>query len=284
MEDATVTLLNMLFKHLDRNGTHAMLLSSAFNTIQPHILADRLLQQFNLSNNLVGWILNFLTDRTQRVRVNNVLSDLQTTSTGSPQGCVLSPLLFILYTNACQSTYEIRAIIKYADDSVIVSLLKGGESSHGPIVDDFVAWCEESYLLLNTAKTKDMLIDFRKSPQQNCLTSIKGQTIECVQSYKYLGTTIDSKLCFEANCEAVCQKAQQRLYCLRKLSHFHIDRTLMVMFYRAFIESVLSFSLVSWFKHTSLKDKNSLGLVVKWASRLIGEPQLYPASLYTNQL
>ena len=60
--------------------------------------------------------------------------------------------------------------------------------------------------------------------------------------------------------------------------------TLMVMFYRAFIESVLSFSLVSWFKHTSLKDKNSLGLVVKWASRLIGEPQLYPASLYTNQL
>ncbi len=54
--------------------THARLLfidfSSAFNTIQPHILTRRLLEQFELSNNLVGWILDFLTNRTKRVRVN----------------------------------------------------------------------------------------------------------------------------------------------------------------------------------------------------------------------
>ncbi len=102
VNDATITLLNLLYKHLEGSNTHARLLfidfSSAFNTIQPHILAMRLLEHFKLSNNLVGWILDFLTNRTQMVKVNGILSDLLCLSTGSPQGCVLSPLLYILYT------------------------------------------------------------------------------------------------------------------------------------------------------------------------------------------
>ena len=138
VEDATVSLMNLLLKHLEGKGAHAQLLfidfSSAFNTIQPHVLIERLLEQFKLSRNLLGWVLHFLTDRTQRVRVNGVLSDQISTSTGSPQGCVLSPLLFILYTNMCRSSQEDRYILKYADDSVIVSLLKDKDTGHGPIV------------------------------------------------------------------------------------------------------------------------------------------------------
>lgn len=264
--------LYLLFKHLEGNGCHARLLfvdfSSAFNTIQPHILISRLLEQFNLSNNLVGWILDFLTNRTQRVRVNGILSDRVCSSTGSPQGCVLSPLLFILYTNMCQSRCENRSIIKYADDSVIVSQLQENESSHGSVIDDFVKWCEESYLQLNISKTKDMIIDFRRHAHTHQVTTIKGQAVECVQSYKYLGTIIDSKLNFEENCEAVCKKGHQRLFCLRKLSYFHIDKTMMILFYRAFIESILSFCLVSWFGNVSLKNRNSLNQIVKWSSRL----------------
>lgn len=80
VEDATLTLLHVLFKHLEGSGCHAQILfidfSSAFNTIQPCILANRLLEQFDLSSNLVGWILDFLTNRTQRVRVNEVWSAL----------------------------------------------------------------------------------------------------------------------------------------------------------------------------------------------------------------
>ena len=147
VEDATVTLLNLLFKHLEGKGTLARLLfidfSSAFNTIQPHVLALRLLEHFNISNNLVGWILNFLTDRTQKVRVNGTVSDQLTSSTGSPQGCVLSPLLFILYTDMCRSSREDRTILKYADDTVIVSLLRNNEMSHGPVVSDFLDWCNK---------------------------------------------------------------------------------------------------------------------------------------------
>lgn len=94
VEDATVTLLNLLFRHLDGKGTHARLLFSLY-TIKHHILTRRLLEQCELSNNLVGWILDFLTNRTQRVRVNGTLSDQKSSSTGSPQGCVLSP--FVIY-------------------------------------------------------------------------------------------------------------------------------------------------------------------------------------------
>ncbi len=82
--------------------------------------------------------------------------------------------------------------------------------------------------------------------------------MDCVDSYRYLGTIIESQLTFEKNCENVCKKGHQRLFCLRKLSRFHIDKTMMILFYRAFIESVMSFSLVSWFGSLSLKNKNSL--------------------------
>ena len=95
-------------KHLEQPKTTARLLfadfSSAFNTLQPHILADKLTSYFQIDDQLTRWILDFLTNRSQRVRVNNTFSDLLHTSTGSPQGCVLSPLLFILYTDDCRST------------------------------------------------------------------------------------------------------------------------------------------------------------------------------------
>ena len=73
--------------------------SSAYNAIQPHILANKLVSYFSLDNHLVLWIIDFLTNRLQRVFVNGCFSELSLSCTGSPQGCVLSPLLFILYTS-----------------------------------------------------------------------------------------------------------------------------------------------------------------------------------------
>jgi len=182
--------------------------------------------------------------------------------------------------------YANRTILKYADDTVIVSLLIVGESGHGPIIEEFV-WCDKSYLELNIEKTKDMIIDFRNSASHYDSTVIKDQAVDCVESYKYLGTVIDSKLTFEKHCESVCKKGHQRLFCLRKFSRFRIDKSMMILFYHAFVESVLSFSLVSWFGNLSLKNKNSLNQIVRWASKIIGESQLnlvFLVTLYSNQL
>ncbi|XP_070404148.1 uncharacterized protein [Nothobranchius furzeri] len=94
-DDAKIFILDSIHKHLELPDSSARLLfvdfSSAFNTLQPHILATKLSSQFHLDDQLTLWILDFLTNRTQKVWVNNCLSGLRSTSTGSPQGCVLSP-------------------------------------------------------------------------------------------------------------------------------------------------------------------------------------------------
>ena len=77
-------------------------------------------------------------------------------STGSPQGCVSSPLLFILYTNDCRSIHPNRYFITFSDDTALLSPLFNDEVGHGPVLNDFVEWCNKSRLCLNATKTKDM--------------------------------------------------------------------------------------------------------------------------------
>lgn len=67
----------------------------------------------------------------------------------------------------------------------------------------------------------NMIIDFSKSDRSHSPTVIIGQAVEEVTQCKYLGTIMDSGLNFEANCEAVCKRGRQRLYCLRKRAVFN---------------------------------------------------------------
>ena len=151
VDDAKVFILNTLYRHLERILFADF--SSAFNTIQPHILANKLVSYFSLDNHLVLWIIDFLTNRLQRVFVNSCFSELSLTCTGS-QGCVLSPLLYILSTDDCRSNHLNRFLVKFADDSALLSLLQGSEQYHGLALTEFVDWCNKSYLDLNVTKTK----------------------------------------------------------------------------------------------------------------------------------
>lgn len=115
-ENAKETLFNLIVKQLEGNGSYAWFLYSStytmleFNTSQPCIFVSSRLEQLDLNTNLVPWIVN--CKRTQRVEINWVLSAQVASQLAPPQGCMLSPLLFILYTNTCQSRYENRAILK----------------------------------------------------------------------------------------------------------------------------------------------------------------------------
>ena len=60
--------------------------------------------------------------------------------------------------------FESRFIAKFADDSVIVSLLQNHEVGHGPVLDNLIQWCDDSYLQLNVSKRKEMLIALRRNP------------------------------------------------------------------------------------------------------------------------
>lgn len=105
-DDAINSITHLTLKHLEDPKAYARLLfidfSSAFNTLQPHLLLQKMIQM-NV-NPFIKWFYSFLTDRTQNVRINNSLSDPKHISTGAPQGCVSSPVLFILYTNDCTNS------------------------------------------------------------------------------------------------------------------------------------------------------------------------------------
>ena len=58
----------------------------------------------------------------------------------------LPPLLYTLCTNDCISQHEDRHVLKFADDTVIIHLLHHDESQLGPVVDEFVRWCDEAFL------------------------------------------------------------------------------------------------------------------------------------------
>ena len=88
MDDAKLFILNTLYRHLEGPQTHAKILfadfSSAFNTIQPHILANKLVSYFSLDNHLVLRIIDFLTNKLRRVFIKGCFSELSLTCTGSP--------------------------------------------------------------------------------------------------------------------------------------------------------------------------------------------------------
>ena len=140
-DDATLTLLYHAFTHLDHKGSFVRTLFidffSAFDTIQLHVLAHKLTQA-GVSAKLVLWIVNFLVEATQKAYFQNSVSSSMTTSTGSPQGTVLSPFLFMLHTNDCRGTKE-APIIKYSDDSAILDLLND-DNHYFTEVSKFTEW------------------------------------------------------------------------------------------------------------------------------------------------
>lgn len=96
-------LLYLVLRHLERYKKDARLLfidfCSAFNCIQPHVLAHRTSTNFNMDFGTACWLTDFITNRSQRVRINVILCCKFSSSTRFPQGCVLSPLLLVSYTN-----------------------------------------------------------------------------------------------------------------------------------------------------------------------------------------
>ena len=88
VNDAVLLLIHLVAQHIDTLGRYVRTtfvdFSSAFNTIQPHLLMNKL-TAMNVKPSLILWFHDFLTGRIQRVKLHNVLSDYVTTNTGSPR-------------------------------------------------------------------------------------------------------------------------------------------------------------------------------------------------------
>jgi hypothetical protein len=153
VDDATALLMHRILTHVDKPGNYARVLyidfSSAFNTMRPSILCDKL-KDMNVDPSLCRWILDYLRCRTQRVRVNKTYSTSATTYIGAPQGCVLSPVLFTIYTNDHTGTEPDTIVIKYADDAAHAGFITNNdESRYRESIENLVAKCDRDDLTLN---------------------------------------------------------------------------------------------------------------------------------------
>ncbi|KAJ0002713.1 hypothetical protein NQD34_007862 [Periophthalmus magnuspinnatus] len=114
VEDAVIYLLQRSLSHLENPGSTVRILffdfSSAFNTIQPLLLRDKL-ETAGVDCDLADWILDYLTNRPQFVRAKNCVSDLRTCNVGAPQGTVLT-----LYTANFRHNTDSCVLQKFSDD------------------------------------------------------------------------------------------------------------------------------------------------------------------------
>lgn len=173
-------------------------------------------------------------------------------------------------------------MLKFSDDTVLLSLLtkKSNSSVHSAAVENLVAWCDEHKLQINSRKTVEMVVDPRPGGDHGPVT-IHGHVIEQVSSFKYLGVHIDSDLSWRTQVTTVCSRIHQRLHFLRRLRLFGVCRNIMLIFYRATIESVLRYGITSWFGNILVKSKTQINNLVKTAGKIMGAPApLSPQELY----
>ena len=155
--------------------------SSAFNTIVPSKLITKL-RTLGLNTSLCNWILDLLTGRPQVVRVGYT-STMLILNTGAPQGCVLSPHLYSLFTHDCMARHDSNAIIKFAGDTTVVGLITNNdETADREEVRDLAVWGQDNNLSLNVSKTKEMSVDYRKRRAEHAPLHIYGFVMERVES------------------------------------------------------------------------------------------------------
>lgn len=153
----------------------------------------------------------------------------------------------------------------------MLGLISGGdESAYRDEVSGLTAWCSENNLQLNTTKTKELILDFRKGRADPAPLYIQGVCVERVQSMRFLGVQISEDLSWTANTTAVVKRAQQRLHFLRVLRRNNLEERLLVTFYRATIESIMAYCVTAWYAGCSAADRRALQRVINTAQRITG--------------
>ncbi|KAK3528699.1 hypothetical protein QTP70_009959 [Hemibagrus guttatus] len=188
-----------------------------------------------------SWIMDFLTNRPQSVSLGNHISSTLILNTGIPQDCVLSPLLYSLFTHDCVLQYNSNIFIKYADDTTVVGRISNNdELAYREEIQSLSALCSMNNLTLNATKTKELIVDFWKSNSgRHPSIYINGSEVEHVSSFKFLGIHISEDLSWYLNISTLVRKAQQRLYFLGRLKKAHLSPKILSNFYRCIIESIL---------------------------------------------
>ena len=109
-------------------------------------------------------------------------------NSSAPQGCILSPLLYSLYTCECVAKFPSNSIFKFADDNTVGvgQISNNDETEYRNERESLVNWCDDNNLSLNVSETKEMIIDFRKRSGRHAPVYINSEEVEMVESFRFL--------------------------------------------------------------------------------------------------
>lgn len=206
-------------------------LSAAFDTINHEILLHRLSLCFGFSGVALRWFTSYLSLRTQSVKVNDTLSKAVPLIYGVPQGSVLGPILFTLYTTPLSEVIQSFKGVShhlYADDTQIyTSLTPRNANSNLTALQKCVAaaqsWMTENRLKLNPDKTEFLLIGTpakRDAFEQYFPLDILGSPVSPCKSARNLGVLFDSGFTFSNHISAISRACYANIRILSRVRRY----------------------------------------------------------------
>jgi len=224
------------------------------------------LYHYGIRGTLLIWIKNFLSNRSQRVILDNKQSSPTDVLSGVPQGTVLAPLLFLIFINDISVNVQSK-IRLYADDVVLYRDIRSIEDCYvlQNDLDLLAQWSYKWQMMFNPKKCEFLRISNKSTFVLNTYY-INNHPIKEVTHAKYLGVIIDQNLSWNEHIKQISSKATKvNAFLYRNLYHCPVNTKLNC--YKAMVRPILEYASPIWDPHTAI-NINHLESVQRSAARL----------------
>ena len=221
--------------------------SKAFDSV-PHQRLLRKMKSLGIVGDTLSWVKGFLSNRRQRVRVDDELSNWIDVISGIPQGSVLGPILFVIFINDMPEMVESMCQLFGDDVKIFRSVdLRDSEGNLKLQADlhKVWSWSEKWQLPFNTGKCKVLHIGNSNPCYQYVMN---GEKLEKVEEEKDLGVIVDSQLKFHKHTAAAVKKANMKLGMIKK-SFAYLDENILPILYMSLVRSHLEYGNLIWGLH-----------------------------------